>query len=140
MSGRYRRCVTTMVVAALMLCGPVTFVVSQVPPDDPVAGLDQPGESPRIAPEDELGSGARVAANPTGPRTIPHRIRGQQLNVNVNRCLACHGPDAPDVVHATPMPATHFLDRDGERHARLAGGRYVCTTCHVPQLRMAAER
>ncbi len=132
--------VSSLIAALALLFASGSVAISEVPPDDPAAALDRPGPSPRLAPEDELGSGARVAGNPTGPRTIPHRIRGQQLNSNYNRCLACHGPDAPEAISAVPMPPTHFIDRDGEQHERLAGGRYVCTTCHVPQHRLAAER
>jgi nitrate reductase (cytochrome), electron transfer subunit len=110
--------------------------VSAVPEDDPAFQLDRPQPSPRLARQDDLGTGARPAGNPTGPRSIPHRIDGHQLHLDYNRCLACHAPDAPAAVQATPVPDTHLRDRDGERHAQLTGGRHACTVCHVPQHRL----
>lgn len=114
-------------------------VLSEMPEDDPAAALARPAPAPRMAQPDDPGAGARPAGNVTGPRTIPHRIDGHQLHRDSNRCLACHGVNAPAAVRATPIPATHLLDRDGERREELAGGRYACTICHVPQQRTGAR-
>jgi nitrate reductase (cytochrome), electron transfer subunit len=114
-------------------------VLPEMPEDDPAAALAMPAPTPRLAQPDDPGSGARPAGNPTGPRTIPHRIDGHQLQRNANRCLACHGLNAPAAVRATPIPPTHLLDRDGDRREELAGGRYACTICHVPQQRTGAR-
>jgi nitrate reductase cytochrome c-type subunit len=37
---------------------------------------------------------------------------------------------------ATPIPASHYVDlrnAPGVRGAEVAGARWVCTACHVPQ-------
>lgn len=119
--------------AALIAFAFAFGVLSEMPPDDPAAELAVPQPSPRLQRQQDPGTEARIAGNPTGPRTIPHRIDGHQLTNNYNRCLACHGREAPEAVRATPIPATHLIDRDGEAREPLAGGRYACTTCHVPQ-------
>jgi nitrate reductase (cytochrome), electron transfer subunit len=126
------------------LAAMLAFVIApgvhpEVPADDPAAALAAPQPSPRLAPPEDPGSASRPAGNPTGPRSIPHRIDGHQLDRNDNRCLACHGIDAPAAVRATPIPPTHLLDRDGQQREQLAGGRNACTICHVPQQRISAR-
>ena len=102
---------------------------------DPAAHLDQPGPSPLMAPADDRSPARLPADNPSGAPTIPHGIDGQQTDLNSNRCLACHGAEAPAAVAATPLPPSHYRDRDSKAHPSLAGGRYMCTLCHVPQHR-----
>ncbi|MCH8544237.1 MAG: nitrate reductase cytochrome c-type subunit [Alcanivorax sp.] len=107
--------------------------------DDPAAYIDQPLRTPLLTPEEDRYPARRPAGNPTGAPTIPHRITGHQLTRQHNRCLTCHGRDAPESLRqslgATPMPPSHYLDRDGEPREPLAEARNPCTACHVPQLR-----
>lgn len=105
--------------------------------DDPADWIDQPGASPLMAPVEDLGPSRLPAGNATGAPTIPHRIDGHQLTLDSNRCLACHGNEAPAAVEAPPLPQSHKLDRNGEQQDNLAGRRYPCTICHVPQTRTA---
>jgi nitrate reductase cytochrome c-type subunit len=135
--GQWQRAGAGLAACAVSAWVLLATALSDVPPEDPAAEIDRPRPAPRLAPEDDLAAGTRAANNPGGPRTIPHRVRGQQLDIHYNRCLACHGVDAPAAIRATPVPLTHRLDRDGERHEQLAGGRYVCTICHVPQHHVA---
>ena len=102
---------------------------------DPAHWLDKPGPTPVLGPEDDRGHSRLPADNPTGAPTIPHRIAGYQIDLDYNRCMACHSDQAPRVIGATPLPESHMLTRDGEIREPFAGARYPCTACHVPQTR-----
>ena len=103
--------------------------------EDPAADLDKPGPTPELPPQDDRASAKLPAGNPEGPLTIPHRTRGQQLDLRHNRCMDCHGDDAPEEIQATPLPSSHYRDRDEERLEHMSGGRQDCRTCHVPEHR-----
>lgn len=103
--------------------------------EDPAGQLDQPGRTPLLAPQQDRGPSRLPAGNPLGPPTIPHRITGYQQDLAFNRCLACHGDDAPEALGATPLPTSHRIDRSGAMREPYAKARYPCTTCHVPQAR-----
>ena len=102
---------------------------------DPKHWLDKPGPTPLLGPLQDRGGSQLPADNPTGAPTIPHRISDHQIDLDYNRCMACHGKNAPETVGATPIPESHYLNRDGERREPWAGARYPCTACHVPQER-----
>ena len=125
---RYNAVSAAMLATTLLLNAPAIG-------DDPAAYIDQPTRTPLLSPEEDRRPARRPAGNPTGAPTIPHRITGHQLTRQHNRCLTCHGRDAPESLGATPMPASHYLDRDGEPREPLAEARNPCTACHVPQLR-----
>lgn len=103
---------------------------------DPAADLDQPGPAPVLAPQDDRGDAVNIAENPAGPPTIPHQTTGHQMDLNYNRCMACHDKDSPAPVQAIPVPASHRVDRDGKEKEAMVGNRYPCTVCHVPQRRL----
>ena len=67
------------------------------------------------------------------PPLIPHRIDGYQVSVSNNACMNCH--DWPGHVEAKAPKAseTHYADREGVRLDKIAGTRYFCQQCHVPQ-------
>jgi cytochrome c-type protein NapB len=67
------------------------------------------------------------------PPTIPHKIEGYQLDRNANRCVVCHARTRIEETKAIPIPATHYMDRDGTIRGDISPRRYFCTTCHVPQ-------
>jgi cytochrome c-type protein NapB len=67
------------------------------------------------------------------PPTIPHRIDGYQLDRNANRCVTCHARTRIEETKAIPIPATHYMDRDGTVRGDISPRRYFCTQCHVPQ-------
>ncbi len=67
------------------------------------------------------------------PPTIPHRIDGYQVDRNANRCVACHARTRIEETRAIPIPATHYMDRDGTMRGDISPRRYFCTQCHVPQ-------
>lgn len=67
------------------------------------------------------------------PPLIPHSIRGYEVNLNSNKCLACHGWNNAERMNSTRISITHFIDRNGKVLADVAPGRYFCNQCHVPQ-------
>jgi cytochrome c-type protein NapB len=54
-----------------------------------------------------------------------------------NLCLDCHGVPGPKKKgEPTPVPASHFVDfrkAPGKKGEKVAGARWICTACHVPQ-------
>jgi cytochrome c-type protein NapB len=72
----------------------------------------------------------------TAPPMIPHSIKGMvPITVKRNMCLSCHLPQNAKALGVVPMPPDHFVDNfDGNKHTKkVAGSRWFCTTCHVPQ-------
>jgi cytochrome c-type protein NapB len=72
----------------------------------------------------------------TAPPMIPHSIKGMvPIKVGKNQCLSCHDPKMAKTLKITPIPPSHFVDnfKGGKKEKKLAGSRYFCTTCHVPQ-------
>ncbi len=67
------------------------------------------------------------------PPLIPHRTRDYKINLRSNKCLTCHHPQRASAVNAPPVPASHFLDRDGVKQPQVSARRYFCVQCHVPQ-------
>jgi len=75
----------------------------------------------------------RNRAFPMQPPTIPHKIDGYQVDKNSNRCMACHSRTRIEETRAIPIPATHYMDRDGTLLGDVSTRRYFCTQCHVTQ-------
>ena len=73
----------------------------------------------------------------SAPPLIPHTIEGILPVIRAeNACLACHAVDKAEPGGAVPIPASHYLDLRNAptvKRAEIAGSRYVCTACHVPQ-------
>ena len=92
---------------------------------------DEPHPPPLQNPENK--DLRRNRAFPMQPPTIPHRIDGYQVDRNANRCVSCHARTRIEETRAIPIPATHYLDRDGTMRGDVSPRRYFCTQCHVPQ-------
>jgi cytochrome c-type protein NapB len=75
----------------------------------------------------------RNRAFPMQPPTIPHKIDGYQVDKNVNKCMTCHSRMRIEETRAIPIPATHYMDRDGTLLGDVSTRRYFCTQCHVTQ-------
>ena len=90
------------------------------------------------AKESPGGNDLLPRAYPGAPPRVPHDVSDYlPITLTRNRCLQCHGiskkkePDDP-----TPIPQSHYVDlrnAPGVIRADLAGARFVCTSCHVPQ-------
>ncbi|MEM1050256.1 MAG: nitrate reductase cytochrome c-type subunit [Pseudomonadota bacterium] len=67
------------------------------------------------------------------PPLIPHSIQQYQIDLRTNQCLACHDWTKAGERNAPTLSMTHYLDRDGNELDHIAGTRYFCNQCHVPQ-------
>ena len=56
----------------------------------------------------------RLRNYPEQPPTIPHHIRGYQIDINANKCLSCHSRQATADSNAPMVSITHFMNRDGQ--------------------------
>ena len=70
---------------------------------------------------------------PDQPPLIPHSIEGYALDLNANKCLACHSRKFTEQSQAPMISVTHYQDRDGNFLGGVSPRRYVCLSCHVPQ-------
>ncbi|MCB1482937.1 MAG: nitrate reductase cytochrome c-type subunit [Rhodobiaceae bacterium] len=67
------------------------------------------------------------------PPLIPHSIDQYQIDRNANQCLSCHDWTNAGDRGAPTLSMTHYLDRDGNQLDTVAGTRWFCNQCHVPQ-------
>ncbi len=67
------------------------------------------------------------------PPLIPHKTDGYQVAVDNNQCMTCHDWPGNTRVNAPKISETHYVDRQGVRLDKVAGTRYFCLQCHVPQ-------
>ncbi|MEP5764205.1 MAG: nitrate reductase cytochrome c-type subunit [Halieaceae bacterium] len=75
----------------------------------------------------------RKRAYPMQPPTIPHKIDGYQVDLNVNKCMSCHSRRRTPESQATMISVTHYMDREGNFLANVSPRRYFCEQCHVIQ-------
>ncbi len=78
----------------------------------------------------------RQRSYPEQPPTIPHSIRDYQVDLNANKCLACHARRRTGESEAPMVSITHFMDRDGQILATVSPRRYFCNQCHVIEHRV----
>lgn len=67
------------------------------------------------------------------PPLIPHKVDGYQITTDNNACMGCHDWPGNTRVNAPKISETHYVDRQGVRLDKVAGTRYFCQQCHVPQ-------
>ncbi|MGH1368904.1 MAG: nitrate reductase cytochrome c-type subunit [Maritimibacter sp.] len=67
------------------------------------------------------------------PPLIPHSTDQYQIDLNANECLACHDWTNAGDRGAPTLSMTHYLDRAGNQLDSIAGTRWFCNQCHVPQ-------
>lgn len=67
------------------------------------------------------------------PPLIPHSIDQYQIDLKANRCLSCHDWTTAGERGAPTLSMTHYLDRAGNQLDHVAGTRWFCNQCHVPQ-------
>ena len=68
------------------------------------------------------------------PPLIPHSIEQYQIDTRTNQCLSCHDWTKAGERNAPTLSMTHYLDREGRELDHIAGTRYFCNQCHVPQV------
>ncbi len=104
------------------LRGADASTLDQAPPERPYTGKS-PGSQKPVA---------RTFS--TQPPVIPHSIEGfEEVTLQNNPCLMCHGPENYKNVKAPKVADSHFRDRDGKTLPEVSAARYHCTACHVPQ-------
>lgn len=116
--------ITTAAVAALA-AEPIATLRATTP-------LVEDGKAPamaKVSNEDVR----RSRSYPEQPPTIPHQIRGYQIDLNANKCLSCHSRRATSESNAPMVSITHFMNRDGQFLASVSPRRFFCTQCHVTQ-------
>ena len=67
------------------------------------------------------------------PPIIPHSMDQYQIDLRSNQCLSCHDWTKAGDRDAPTLSMTHYLDRDGNQLDTVAGTRWFCNQCHVPQ-------
>ncbi|WP_193143011.1 nitrate reductase cytochrome c-type subunit [Meridianimarinicoccus sp. MJW13] len=67
------------------------------------------------------------------PPLIPHTASQYQIDLRTNQCLSCHDWTNAGERGAPTLSMTHYLDRDGNELDQVAGTRWFCNQCHVPQ-------
>ena len=90
-------------------------------------------DAPRLGNEENKDI-KRERNYPMQPPTIPHKIAGYPVDLNSNKCLACHSRRQVEDSQAPMVSVTHYMDRDGNFLAEVSPRRYFCNQCHVPQV------
>lgn len=67
------------------------------------------------------------------PPLIPHKVDSYQITATNNACMNCHDWPGHIQAKAPKVSETHYVDRAGARLDKIAGTRYFCQQCHVPQ-------
>lgn len=67
------------------------------------------------------------------PPLIPHQVDRYQISPTNNACMNCHDWPGNIEAKAPKVSETHYVDRQGARLDKIAGTRYFCQQCHVPQ-------
>ena len=67
------------------------------------------------------------------PPLIPHNVDNYQVTTTNNACMNCHDWPGNIEFKAPKVSETHYVDRQGARLDKIAGTRYFCQQCHVPQ-------
>ncbi len=69
------------------------------------------------------------------PPVIPHAVENfDEISLEENQCLSCHGADTYKKKNAPKIGSSHFLDRDGKKLTDTSAARHNCVQCHVPQV------
>lgn len=89
-------------------------------------------DAPRMGNEENKNL-KRKRNYPMQPPTIPHKTASYRIDLNSNKCLACHSRRQVDESQAPMVSVTHYMDREGNFLAEVSPRRYFCNQCHVPQ-------
>ena len=118
----------------LAIAGELNYPLDAPAPDGrrPGGTLSQSLPAPVLGNEENKDI-KRERNYPEQPPTIPHSIRGYQIDKNGNKCLSCHSRANSARSQATAISITHYMDRDGQALAAVSPRRYFCNQCHVPQ-------
>ena len=119
--------------AALLLAGPAVAADSPSPAKPLRGNVPVPATSDSGIYRMERHDRALPRIHAWQPPLIPHNVKGYQITKNVNMCMVCHAAKNAPRTGATPVGASHYLDRDGKQLDNISTRRYFCLQCHVPQ-------
>ena len=69
------------------------------------------------------------------PPVIPYAVDNfNQITLEENPCLSCHGPEVYKKKNAPRVGDSHFIDREGRKLEATSALRHKCAQCHVPQV------
>lgn len=124
-------CLITMAVLLVVSSGSLAQESGRVKPlrDAPLGETSAP---PDVL-KQSVPAGGFDRAYRQQPPLIPHKIEGYQITTDNNACMNCHDWPGNTRVNAPKISETHYVDRQGVRLDKVAGTRYFCQQCHVPQ-------
>jgi cytochrome c-type protein NapB len=97
------------------------------------APLTETSAAPEVL-KQQVPAGGFGRAYRQQPPLVPHKVEGYEIAANNNQCMDCHDWPGNTRVNAPKISETHYVDRQGVRLDKVAGTRYFCNQCHVPQL------
>lgn len=136
-----KRTILSVVILMAILLALAALAASEVldapAPDGvrPGGTLSESFKAPPL-PRQQVDLGRPTRNYPDQPPTIPHSIRGYQVDKQFNQCLSCHSRNATAVSGAPMVSITHFWTREGQALAAVSPRRYFCLQCHVPQAQL----
>jgi cytochrome c-type protein NapB len=69
------------------------------------------------------------------PPLIPHMVTNfDEITLEENQCLTCHGPDVYKEKKSPKIGVNHFKNRAGKMLKQVSSARWACLQCHVPQV------
>lgn len=69
------------------------------------------------------------------PPIIPHAVENfDEITLEENQCLSCHGAANHKKKKAPKVGDSHFRDRDGKLLSEASAARHNCVQCHVQQV------
>lgn len=94
-----------------------------------------------VAPDEKRYTGKKPGLQKPIPRSfkdqpplIPHAVDNfDEITLEENQCLSCHGPEKYKEKNAPRIGDSHFLDRDGNKLSGASTARHNCVQCHVAQ-------
>ena len=95
------------------------------------------------APEEKFNPGKRPGSQKPIARTyeqqppvIPHATENfDEITLEENQCLTCHGPEKFKEKKAPKIGDSHFRNQQtGELMKNVSSARHNCVQCHVPQV------
>lgn len=100
-------------------------------------------QAPDQAPEEKVQLGKRPGSQKPVARTfeqqppvIPHATENfDEITLEENQCLTCHGPEKYKEKQAPLIGESHFRNlQTGEIMKQMSSARHNCVQCHVPQV------
>ncbi|MGH1415148.1 MAG: nitrate reductase cytochrome c-type subunit [Pelagimonas sp.] len=122
--------IVALTVSALLVGG-VAFAQQSSVQSLRGADIDEPVAVDDVHRQDDSGRFTRNYRQQ--PPLIPHSTAQYQIDLNANQCLTCHDWTRAGDRGAPTLSMTHYMGRDGEQLDSVAGTRWFCTQCHVPQ-------